>query len=240
MDARLPSPPSLMGELNNKNYRNDATDSGWRVLGDRKVWKADWTEYDARKSRHLSQEKLTAKASKRRKQKRAYQKMFNKNNNSHNHRRNNNNNNYNRNNNDYNCNTNHANNNHNNKNNNNNSKHNINHNNNNFGNNNNNNISNNYRNNNTNRNSFHSSVSQNRNNLLPPDRELLAAAKDRFSRPPQANYRPTMQFQRGEILNPYPSCDVYPRTVSAHLHNGMAATASCEACVCRNSCFVRN
>lgn len=52
-----------------------------------------------------------------------------------------------------------------------------------------------------------------RNRELLSDRELLAAAKDRFSRPP-TSYRPTIQFKRGEILNPYPSNEAHQRPVA--------------------------
>lgn len=185
--------PSLEVEL------NDDSDSGWRLLGTSKVWKADWAEYDARKLRRLQQQKLAEKARKRRKH----------NNNNNNKNRNNNNSNrnnfpYHHTNNNYGINFSD-----------------INHSNNNYNNN-------------------HSS--QNRNNLLPPDRELLVAAKERFSRPPGTD-RP-IQFQRREILNPYPASDVLQRSHPAQLSNFMApgssSAASCVACSGRHSCFQRN
>lgn len=59
--------------------------------------------------------------------------------------------------------------------------------------------------------------SRNNSNNLPPDRILLAAAKDRFSRPPPFPYRPTptIRFQQGETLNPYPVDDEIPTTSCA-------------------------
>jgi hypothetical protein len=96
------------------------------------------------------------------------------------------------------------------------------------------------------------------------DREFLAAAKDQFSRPPPS-HRP-IHFQRGEILNPYPTgaattvlTPIAPRlfnltpsgTSSAPVcssssvpgHEPVAvpttSTAPCQACTCRHSCFAR-
>ncbi|XP_058817762.1 ras-related protein RabX-like [Topomyia yanbarensis] len=40
-------------------------------------------------------------------------------------------------------------------------------------------------------------------NFLPRDKDLLAAARMQFSRPPLENQR-GIRFQRGETLNPYP------------------------------------
>lgn len=63
-----PSPdplPSLLEELNNEQ---NVDDSGWRLLGMRRVWKADWSDYDARKSRRLNQQKHAEKARRKRKQ----------------------------------------------------------------------------------------------------------------------------------------------------------------------------
>ncbi|XP_053686393.1 probable basic-leucine zipper transcription factor Q [Sabethes cyaneus] len=66
--------PSLSTELNN----NEKTDSsGWRFLGTKRVWKANWEEYDARKLRRLNQQKQAINA-RRRRQRRA------RNNNTHN------------------------------------------------------------------------------------------------------------------------------------------------------------
>ena len=86
----------------------------------------------------------------------------------------------------------------------------------------------------TNSNRFHA------NQLLPPDRVLLAAAKDRFSRP-QSNFIPTIQFQRGETLNPYPANDEFslsqPQMISDPAH---LPTSQCIACSSRHSCLQRN
>ena len=283
--------PSLATELNLDNANN----SGWRFLGSKKVWKADWTDYDERKRRRLVQLK-NADAARRRRNRRqqAYNNNTNNNNrngNNYNNRNNNNhlnnNDNYNRNNNIYNhrSNNNHQNRNNNNYNHNNNiynNRSNNNHqnrNNNNF--NRNNNIYNNrnINNSNNNNNSINNNNNQipnrylnlNRNlnnsyyNQLPPDRVLLAAAKDKFSRPP-----PNLQhisFQRGEILNPYPANNesqssfmptvstsplnlTTPATSSAvscpyHLagshnynnnNNFRSASFPCDGCYCKHSC----
>lgn len=223
-----PDTPSLEVEINN------ADNSGWRLLGTRKVWKADWSDYDDRQKRRLQQQKLKEAAKKKRDQRRmAYRNNNNNRINNSNHNNNNNNNNHNNNfnrvfNNNHRC-TNHSN------------------------------------------NNF---------NQLPPDRELLAAAKDQFSRPPPPlqNHHP-IQFQRGEILNPYPASDAPPsvpcHTVptwptpgtssstpnqqmprpglglasssssepvpSAKMHSPGTTTsaAPCQACPCHHSCFAR-
>lgn len=127
------SPPSLEVELTIQTSDN----SGWRQLGSRRMWKSDWSEYDARKLLRLNQQKAADKAKlkkKRRKQK--YSRGIE-------------------------------------------------------------NLS--YR-----GNPCREFINNNRCiNPLPLDRDLLAAAKDRFSRP--VPYRPTIRFRRGEVLNPYPT-----------------------------------
>ena len=54
--------PSLEVELQDQQV------SGWRFLGTKKVWKADWSEYDARKLHRLKQQKRADKAKKQSKQ----------------------------------------------------------------------------------------------------------------------------------------------------------------------------
>lgn len=208
LDPEPPTPdslPSLEVELNNININDpvpptpdslpslEVDDSGWRLLGTRKVWKADWSEYDARKLRRLNQQKLAEKAKKKKKQ---AQKNPGDSKNS-----------------NINANNRHM---------------------------------NNYNSNRTHSTVFHNKCNNhnnNLNNLLPPDRELLAAAKYRFSRPPPNNQ--PIQFQRGEILHPYPASDESPCNVPAHSSNwrapGNSSAAPCEACSCsrRHSSFLR-
>lgn len=70
--------------------------------------------------------------------------------------------------------------------------------------------------------------------ILPRDRELLAAAKEHFSRPPppssQHPYRPTIAFRRGEVLNPYFAAN--------HSRTTNAISPSPRPCVCQ--CFCQN
>ncbi|XP_055526888.1 putative uncharacterized protein DDB_G0286901 [Wyeomyia smithii] len=142
---------------------NDLPNSGWRFLGSRKVWKQDWKAYDTKLHRIMQQQKQADKNQNR---------SLNFNRNLGNNHQSTNRNNYN-----FNTNSNRRYTNHNR------------HVNNSFWNNNNspnynmanrqhNNVTNSYNNQqHTNSNRFHA------NQLLPPDRVLLAAAKDRFSRP---------------------------------------------------------
>lgn len=117
--------------------------------------------------------------------------------------------------------------------------------------------------NNTNRNSHQTGTS-----FLPPDKDLLAAAKVQFSRPPVENQR-GIRFQRGVTLNPYPVDHQLPQpnststqaeyrqarqfedgeTRNPYPTNGHgnaqwmapgSSTTSCEACTCRHSCFPKN
>ncbi|XP_055590633.1 arp2/3 complex-activating protein rickA-like [Uranotaenia lowii] len=108
--------------------------SGWRLLGTRKVWKADWTEYDNRQLR-LKKQQLKADKAKKRRQRKA-RNINNNNMNPH----------------------------------------------------------------------INSRSTHNMNYPLPPDRELLAAAKNLFSRPPASpskrRSKRGIQFIRGETLNP--------------------------------------
>lgn len=181
--------------------------SGWRLLGDKKIWKADWTSYDARKMHRERQQKLAEKAKQKRKrrnrlpqntQQPARSKYMNK---SHPrpttvNGRNYNEPSYNR------CSIIHQ--------------------------------------RNTSRNCYNRSNTNAagdidfRTNTPLLDRELLAAAKERFSRPPPTSYRPTIAFQRGEVLNPYPS-DRQPNTP----HRTNAAPARLNGrCSCQ--CFCQN
>ncbi|XP_053686425.1 GATA zinc finger domain-containing protein 14-like [Sabethes cyaneus] len=278
-NVHLPTPPaegpSLYAELNAGDENENMVDnSGWRVLGNKKVWKASWLEYDQKESRRLEQERRAEQARSRRRRNRRNRNVAHNNNvnnnrrqnnynnnrrninNNNNHRGNSNNNNVNfRSNSYYSNNNRNTNRNNRRQNNYNSNRSNINNNNNNHrGNSNNNNVnfrSNSYysnnnrntnrnnRNNNSNRN-FNYTRTQNQNTWLPPDRVLLAAAKDQFSRPP-ANYHPSIQFQRGEILNPYPVNGNLQRSLPAHTSDLMAPGhppgGSCDACSCRHTCF---
>lgn len=184
--------PSLEAELNIVNNKKDNSmdNSGWRKLGSRNVWKSDWTEYDAKKSRRAAQQKLADKAKKRNKRNKAKKAEKAR---------------------DY-------------------SQYNQ------------------LKNNHTNLNNKHHNCSHKavkNHSFLPPDRVLLATAKDRFSRPP-ANYQPTMQFKRGEILNPYPASEAHQRSVAVPPPNWMtpstSSAATCEAWCnnCRQSYFQQN
>lgn len=186
---------SSHGSCTSLNRENDADNSGWRCLGTRKVWRADWTDYDARKIVRLNQQKQAAKAKRRRKQK------INRNNTADNG---------------------------------------MNH----------------HPNDSRNRNSAGrldgDFIAAGGHSFLPPDRVLLAAAKERFSRPPQcsslgtpAAQRP-IQFQRGEILNPSRTCVENQQPThgrqSQRISPGCSSNsaASCEACHAQHSCFRRN
>ncbi|XP_058816989.1 myb-like protein D [Topomyia yanbarensis] len=75
-DACLPpAGPSLMDELNAQSTKSgdsghrstaEATE-GWRILGSKKVWRSDWTEYDTRNQRRIQQQKMKDRAMARRK-----------------------------------------------------------------------------------------------------------------------------------------------------------------------------
>lgn len=228
------SHPSLESELNNEI---EPDDSGWRNLGGKQVWKASWAEYDARKRRRLDQQKQAEKARKRRKRNAAQNSATKRPHRSSNHVNK--------------CNNgsardpsrtvfssqqfcnrtlNRQNGNH---------------------------CCEQYINNNNNERSVFSNHNRgnalNRNTpLFPLDSELLAAAKDQFSRPPPTSYRPTIRFQRGEVLNPYPTEDrpntsnsmnnPYLQAISSNAHHLTQGHTplSCEACTCRNACFRRN
>lgn len=186
---------SLEYELSNMNPIQVVVQSGWRLLGTRKVWKADWTDYDKRKLYRKKQQKQAEVAKKRKKQ---------ANNNITHHNRI-----YDRNDNRNHCNS----------------------------------YNENYA--TTNHCNYNNTNINNKYNQLPPDRELLATAKDRFSRPPPSHR--TINFQRGEILNPYPAGDApsFPSpSAPAHLTNwnapGALSAAPCVACTCKHSCFPLN
>lgn len=204
--SALPLPSSSAACPSLEVEFNDNDESGWRLLGTRKVWKRDWTEYDARKLRRSNQQKQAEKARRRRKQHKA------KNNNVMHYKENkinalN-----------YNLNAtksyqnNHT------------DRHNI---------------SGNYNYNPNNNRNLNLMGNRCNNTALPSDRVLLAAAKNHFSGP-STNYRPTIQFQRGETLNPYP-VDYLPRSTQ-HI-NPMTTECSpkvlCEACCSQNLTFRR-
>lgn len=220
-------------------------DSGWRLLGAKKVWKSDWTAYDLRQLRRRQQEKAAQKARNRRK---SNKKNNYNNNNGHINQINNINN---TNNNRSNTNTNHKTTSINNRTNNNN---NSNHDNNNYNfptcsyvnyNNNNHNCNNNNK--NSNNNIIYNNNKNNSNNkinsFLPPDKDLLAAAKVAFSRPPTDIQR-GIRFQRGSILNPYPVDHQFPQAqptstpdwiLSPALRNSFSQ--HCSSCSCECSSF---
>lgn len=195
---------SLVNELNEINNIQPVDQSGWRLLGTRNVWKADWTDYDKRQLNRLKQRKQAENARKRKKQAR-----FTNNNHTH----------HNRNHTSRRSDMQH-----------NHSYHQINNNCNNDG-------------------ALNIMRSYSGNSLLPPDRILLAAAKERFSKPPRwsssdapTTHRP-IQFQSGEILNPYPTNDEFPRSTSGRQTNlrspgyFLNSATLCEACHAQRSCF---
>ena len=261
------------------------SNSGWRFLGAKRVWKHDWTEFDKKLSRREQQQREAARARRRLRNRRRgnnnrinHRNHYNYNNNNSNNyfntrnygygNNNNNINSYYRNNgrinhrNHYNYNNYVDRNNYNNLwNSNIRSNHNNNNSNNyfntrNYGNNNNN-INSYYRNNdndngtnnhNSNNNGDHNYNFQNNNinngntnaNVsnsdfpLPPDRVLLAAAKHQFSRPP-SDYRPNIQFERGETLIPHSVYNEPSRLIAPRL-----PPASCMPCSSQHPCFQRN
>ena len=202
--------PSIAVELdavNSNSSSSSATPSGWRFIGTKKVWKPDWSNYDAKQRARRLQDKQIAKARKRRQRNKRNKNngncnINNNNRNTHHHVNDHNNNassnqnninnrihlnNHNNNNNSYNNNNNNCNNNNNNNSNNNNNFNNNFNNNNKINNNNRNNNNNNY--NNTNKTTF---------NPAPTDKELLNLAKSGrvWSEPA------LIKFNRGEVLNP--------------------------------------
>lgn len=123
------------------SHENLKPKSGWRFLGNKYVWKHDWTQYDIKQISRHHQEKLAEKARSRRKQrKRKYNNECNNNNN-------------------------------------------------------------------INQNNYDRQINSNvRHTPLPLDKELLAAARIQFSRPPSVNIGPKfINFEKGETLNPYPT-----------------------------------
>lgn len=189
LDPTLDSPPSLNAELNAKKEDN----SGWRLLGTRKVWKANWEEYDKRQLRRLDQQKQAEKARRRRKRNATRNSTTSRNSRLENNVNNDCNNNY----------TNAP-------------RRTV------FG-------SRRYDNDNSNKSNMNA-------NYLPPDRELLAAAKNQFSRPP-SNYRPTIRFEKRETLNPYqPDGLTNPQHI---MTQRSPPSPPCEACACKHSCFRR-
>lgn len=56
------------------SLKNDK--SGWRTIGEKRVWKADWTDYDTRAARHKEQLKLRAKAIQRKRRRQRRQRRF--------------------------------------------------------------------------------------------------------------------------------------------------------------------
>lgn len=216
--ASLESYSSLEAELSNvlSSKKTDSskitpkTNDGWRYLGTRKVWKADWSQYDAKLLRREEQEKNAEKARKRKKlNKNKLSTQSNRTRNSNAEKRHSNKNSININNN---------------------------------------------RNNSSNRNTFcrpemQSSSSRGFNNQqckrvtwganagrnsLSPDGKLLAAGKELFSGLSSASYRPSIQFHRGEVLNPLTtngrSVPTSPATASTSRMDG----SCCCQCFCRN------
>ena len=209
------STDSLQYELNGINNTQTIDRSGWRFLGTKKVWKADWTDYDRRRLHRLRQQKQAEKARKRQTQARRNHNNNRSNNNYYNNNNFNtrnygNNNNINR----YYRNSGNGTNNHNN---NNNRDYNYN-----------------FHNNNNSLNCNTNANVSNSNFLLPPDRVLLAAAKHQFSRPP-SDYRPNIQFERGETLIPYSVYNEPSRSIAPGL-----PPASGMSCSSQHPCFQRN
>nr|XP_029724643.1 uncharacterized protein LOC115264756 [Aedes albopictus] len=77
LNSSLNQSTSLQSELNAGSTTHDKSGyasntvtedkSGWRLLGSRNIWKADWTDYDKRQSNRLNQQKQADKARKRKK-----------------------------------------------------------------------------------------------------------------------------------------------------------------------------
>lgn len=211
LDINLPDVQASSSPLSSNKLcsnKSSQTVSGWRFLGSKKVWRSDWTEYDAKKLRREQQQKASDKATKRRrdvsKKKRATTKKDSRNQNKNKNMR------IDRN--DRNISSRHpdqANN-----------KHvNI-------------------------RSSFHySKMPINHNQSHQPPPQCV-----HFSRPP-TRYRPTIQFHRGEMLNPcvaypaYPASDVHmpPAAVASTSAAAVrsAPVASCDSCS-RHWCFLKN
>lgn len=60
-------------ESDSEEHRTPNFTSGWRLIGNKKVWKRDWTEYDARQRKRRMQEKQAEKAARKRMQQRKRQ-----------------------------------------------------------------------------------------------------------------------------------------------------------------------
>lgn len=202
------SPPSLMNELNTADRGAQLeNEGGWRTLGSKRIWRANWTEYDERMLRLVQQQKARDKAIKRRK---------------------NNKNKWNRRTNSSNRNPHEG-----------FSGHHL------FNNVNNNNMGSrsnyntNYSNKNYSNNIDHRSSQQ---TALPLDRDLLAAARVAFSRPPPTENPNWIRFQRGETINPYPVNHQasQPNPSSSTTPPPGNSQPPCEACAHRNSNFHPN
>lgn len=186
--------------------RNSNGTAGWRLLGTKKVWRSDWTEYDNRQQRRASQQKTKEKAQKRKKANkhrghnnstnRKTNSIFSKTPSKHTRSKN--------------------------------ERENMK--------------------NNTSQKWFNyndSNMKRRSNgavsNGLPSDKDLLAAAKLTFSKPPVKQRG--IKFQRGEILNPYPVDDAFPScsTSSSNWLFGPALRNSfsqhCSSCSCEKTCF---
>lgn len=190
-----PSSHSRQNLTQNRTSIVSLSPGEWRTLGARMIWRADWSEYDARKLRRMNQQKEAAKAKKQRQQRERNHFLNNISNT---------------------CSTNFR-------------TQNLAH---------------------TSNTMHHSAMQRNQirshdydnSNQLPTDRELLACAKERFSRP-GVGYRP-INFLRGETLNPYPAAPtpaVPMSPVPAHLSNLMIPGSSTMGrCTCGNSGFAQN
>lgn len=186
---------SLGCELSKTKTIQAVVQSGWRRIGTRKVWKADWTDYDQ------GIDEVTTKRKKHAHNNNNISKNTHHNNRSRSSPRNNYNNRY------------------------------YNH------------------NNNSIDRDFNYPRGHGSRSLLPPDRILLAAAKERFSKLPEPSDAPTthrpIKFQRGEILNPYPRHDEFPRSTPGRqptwMPHGCSSNSgtSCEACHTQHTCFQR-
>lgn len=189
-NLKPPSDPNTNSEAVNHNSTLTC-----RMLGSKKVWRADWTEYDLREYRRTQQIKARDKAIKRKKQLKKQRNRYNIQNNRRVEK----------------C-------------------HEVKSNNNIYP----------FPRNSTERNVFinQGDIYDKRNHTasLPLDRELLAAAKLQFSGPPLSTngsygpHGPYINFQRGEVLNPYPTDE---RPTYLNRTSATERRRSCQ-CFCRN------
>ncbi|XP_055527294.1 uncharacterized protein DDB_G0287625-like [Wyeomyia smithii] len=91
VNQNIKAPPETLLSLHAEFHAENADKSGWRLIGSKRIWKPDWTDYDERKKRRMQQQKNVEAARKRRnRRKQAY--LNNTNNDTHNNNNNGNNN----------------------------------------------------------------------------------------------------------------------------------------------------